>query len=127
MSNVSKVSCRYFQLEKKAMSRKFPVDTSNWKKQKSRFTHIFIQNFDDGSNKGQILDNDAGYPNNPQKIHIDLYLLSEAIKIKNAKNLYVICVARKTQYKSPEIGVDLKLKFNIYMNTELGTKVKKDS
>ena len=34
------------------MSQKIPVDGFKWKNKKCRFTQKFIQNYNDGSNKG---------------------------------------------------------------------------
>lgn len=63
------------------MSQKIHVDGFKWKNKKSRFTQKFIQNYDDGSNKGQILEVDVSFAKRLRKIRNDLPFSLERIKI----------------------------------------------
>lgn len=63
------------------MSDKLPVDDFKWIEKKSRFTLKFIQSLNDDSNKGYIFKVDVSYSSYLQKIHSDIFFLSERIKI----------------------------------------------
>ena len=43
------------------MSQKLPVSSFKWKKNMSKFTKEFIKSHDEDSDKGYILEVDAGY------------------------------------------------------------------
>ena len=66
-------------------SQKLPVDGFNWKAKKSRFTKKFIQNYDDDSSKGYILEVDDSYPKRLQEIHSDFLFLPECMKIEKCQ------------------------------------------
>ena len=74
--NVSKIACKWFEMEKKP----------------SKFTEEFIKNCDEDSNKGYILEVDVKYPKNVHGLYEDLPFLPERMKIDKCKkfvcNLY---------------------------------------
>ena len=45
-----------------AMSQKLPVNSSKWKKNRSKFNEEFIKNYDKNSDKGYILEVYVEYP-----------------------------------------------------------------
>ena len=52
------------------------------KKNVPKFDEDFMRNYDEGSNKGHILEIDVEYPKDLHNLHSDLPLLSEIMKIK---------------------------------------------
>ena len=56
------------------MSQKLPVDGFEWIKEDdlSKFDQKFIKNYDENSDKGNILEADVRYPKNFHKLHSDL-------------------------------------------------------
>lgn len=68
-----------------AMSQKLPVDGSKWEKNLFRFDKEFIQNYDEDSDKGQILALNVDYPNELQKEHNNLPFLPKIMNIDNWK------------------------------------------
>ena len=49
-----------------AMSQKLPVDGFKWKKDILKFNEEFIENYDEDSDKGYILEVDVEYPKHLQ-------------------------------------------------------------
>ena len=70
-----------------AMSQKLPVSGFKWKKNMSKFTEEFIKNYDEGSDKGYILEVDVEYPKKLHDLHSNLPLLPERIKTDKCKKL----------------------------------------
>lgn len=66
-------------------SQKLPVDGFNLKAKKPRFTKKFIQNYDDDSSKGYILEVDDSYSKRLQEIHSDFLFLPECMKIEKCQ------------------------------------------
>ena len=64
------------------MSQKFPVNSFQWNKYISRFSEIFIKNYDKYSDKGYILEVDVEYSKNLYNLHNDISFLQEKMKFK---------------------------------------------
>ena len=69
------------------MSQKLPVDGFEWRKDLFRSDEEFIQNYDENSCKGYILDVVVDYPKELQKEHSDLPFLLEKMKIDNCETV----------------------------------------
>ena len=65
-----------------AMSQKLPVNGCKWEKNLSKFDEDFLTNYDEDSNKGDILEVGVEYPKQILNLHIDLPSLSEKMTIK---------------------------------------------
>ena len=65
MSNVSKVACKWFELEKNL----------------SKFDENFMQNYDEDSNKAYILEVHVEDPKDLHTLHYDLQFLSKRMRI----------------------------------------------
>ena len=65
MSNVSKVACKWFELEKNL----------------SKFDENFMQNYDEDSNKAYNLEVDVEDPKDLHTLHYDLQFLSKRMRI----------------------------------------------
>ena len=65
-----------------ALSQALLADGFKLKNKKSRFTHNFIQNYDDDSDKRYISEVDVSYLEHLQKIYGGLLFLSQRMKIK---------------------------------------------
>ena len=131
MGNVSKIACKWF---------------FDGKKNTSKFTEVFIKNYDEDSNKGYILEVDVKYPKNLHGLHDNLPFLTKRMKIGKCKKLvcnlydkknYVIHIRSLKQALNH--GLILKkihrviqfyqkawLKLYIDMNTKLRNKAKND-
>ena len=59
------------------MSQKLPVDGSEWRNEEFKFDKEFIQNYDDDSGKGYILEVDVKYKKELHELQSDLLLLFE--------------------------------------------------
>ena len=70
-----------------AMSQKLPVNDFEWVKKLSKFNENFIKNYDENSDKGYILEVDVEYLKNLHKLHSDLPLLPERMKINKCTKL----------------------------------------
>ena len=70
------------------MSEKLPVNGFKWIKNIFKFDEEFIQNYDEDSNKGYILEVDVEYPKDLLNLHSDLPLLSERKKIKKYNKVF---------------------------------------
>ena len=70
------------------MSEKLPVNGFKWIKNIFKFDEDFIQNYDEDSNKGYILEVDVEYPKDLLNLHSDLPLLSERKKIKKYNKVF---------------------------------------
>ena len=79
-----------------AMSQKLPVNGFKWKENTSKFNKDFIKSYNEDSIKGYIFEVDVEYPKNLHDLHSDLPFLPERMKIKNAINLYAICMTKAT-------------------------------
>ena len=69
------------------MSQKLPVSGFKWKKNMLKFNEAFIKNYDEDSDKGNILEVDVKYPKNLHASHEDLPFLPERMKIGKCKKL----------------------------------------
>ena len=92
-------------------SQKLPVDGFNWKAKKSRFTKKFIQNYDDDSSKGYILEVDDSYPKRLQEIHSDFLFLPECMKIEKCQKHVCSMYDVKNVYtkKNMKLALDYSL------------------
>ena len=90
-------------------SQKLPVDGFNWKAKKPRFTKKFIQNYDDDSSKGYILEVDDSYSKRLQEIHSDFLFLPECMKIEKCQKHVCSMYDVKNLYtKKHEVGLGLQ-------------------
>ena len=62
----------------------------------SKFTEEFIKNYDEDSDKGDILEVDVKYPKNLYGLHEDLPFLPERMKIAKCKKLVCNLYYKKT-------------------------------
>ena len=80
-----------------AMSQKLPVNGFKWVKNLSKFSEIFIRNYDKNSNKGYFLEVDIDYPKELFNLHKDLPFLPERKKVKKVEKC--ICnIEEKERY-----------------------------
>ena len=70
------------------MSEKLSVNGFKWIKNIFKFDEDFIQNYDEDSNKGYIIEVDVEYPKDLLNLHSDLPLLSESKKIKKYNKVF---------------------------------------
>ena len=75
-----------------AMSKKLPVGDFKWVDNLSIFTEEFIKNYDENSDKGYNFEVDVEYRKDLHKLHSDLPLLPERMKINKCDKL--VCNAR---------------------------------
>ena len=59
------------------MSEKLPVDSFKWVENASQFDKDFIENYNEDSDEGYILEIDIQYPKELHDLHNDLDFLSE--------------------------------------------------
>ena len=64
------------------LSQKLPVNGFKWVKKASRFTEIFIRNYNENSDKGYFLQVDVDYSKKLFDLHKDLPFLLERKKLK---------------------------------------------
>ena len=76
------------------LSHKLPVDGFKCKKKTSRFTQKIVQNCNNGSEKGCLLEIDLSYPKNLNNLHSDLMFPPKRMNIK--KWLSRICMTIKS-------------------------------
>ena len=69
------------------MSKRLLVNDFKWVKSLSQFNEDFIQNYDENSDKGCMLEVDVEYPENLFNLHKDLPFLAERKKTKKCKKL----------------------------------------
>ena len=69
------------------MSQKLVVDGFKWIKKLSKIDECFIQNYNENSDKGYILEVEVEYPKNLFNLHRDLPVLFERTKIKKCNKL----------------------------------------
>ena len=79
-----------------AMSQKLPVNGFKWINDVTRIDEQFIQNYDEDSDKGYILEVDIKYPKKFYDFHSDLPFLPERMKIDKCKKL--VCNLRNKKY-----------------------------
>ena len=77
-----------FNLYGWAMSQKLPTNSFKGVKQLSKFDEDFINNYDEESNKGYVLEVDVEYSKNLFNLHSDLSFLPERKKIEKCKKLF---------------------------------------
>ena len=70
------------------MSQKLPINSFKGVKQLSKFDEDFINNYDEESNKGYVLEVDVEYSKNLFNLHSDLSFLPERKKIEKCKKLF---------------------------------------
>ena len=70
-----------------AMSQKLLVNNFEWIKDTSQFNEDFINNYNEESDKGYLLEVDVQYLEKVHELHNDLPLLPERMKIEKAKKL----------------------------------------
>ena len=68
------------------MSQPLPVGSFKWAKNKSKFTTVFILNYDVYSDVGYIFEATIKYPEKLYDKHKDLQFLSQKKKVINVKN-----------------------------------------
>ena len=127
-----------------AMSLKLPVSNFEWIKDASQFNEDFIKNFKEEIDERCFLEVDVQYPEKLHKLHNDLPLLPERMKIVKVEKLvtnlhdkteYVIYIRNLKQALNHELvlkEVHSVIKFNqnawlkpyIDMNTDLRKKHK---
>ena len=79
------------------MSQKWPVIGFEWRKDLFRFEEEFIQNFDEDSNKGYILEVYVEFHRELWKEHSsDLSFLPERMKINKSEKLVFNLYGKKT-------------------------------
>ena len=78
-----------------AIIQPLPVDSFDWVKNVSKTDEDFINNYDEDSDKGYILEINVEYPRNLHDLHSDLPFLPER-KLINSASLYAICMIKKT-------------------------------
>ena len=73
----------------RAMSKKLPAGNFKWieKDDISKFDEEFVKDYDKNSDKGYIIEVDAGYPKDLHKPHSDLPFLPERMKINKCTKL----------------------------------------
>ena len=77
------------------MSRRLRVNGFEWMEQLFEFDVRFIKNYGENNDKGYILAVDVKYRKHLFNLHCDLPFLPEREKLKNARNLFVICITKK--------------------------------
>ena len=77
MGNVSKITCKWFQIGKK---KKIKI---------TRFNEDFIKKYDEDSNTGYFLEVDVEYSKKLFNSHKDLPFPPEKKRLKRSKNLFV--------------------------------------
>ena len=70
-----------------AMLQKLPVNNFEWIKDTSQFNEDFINNYNEESDKGYLLEVDVQYLEKVHELHNDLPFLPERMKIEKAKKL----------------------------------------
>ena len=65
-----------------AISQRLPINKLKWKKSMLKFSDKFIENYNENSDKGCILEVDVEYPKNVHDLHNDLPFLLARLKIK---------------------------------------------
>ena len=97
------------------MYQKLPVNGFKWIKDASKIDEEFIKNYDEGNDKGYILEVDVKYPKELHDLHSDLPFLPERMKIDKCKKLvynlhnkkkYVAII--KSLKQAPNHGLILK-------------------
>ena len=69
------------------MSQKLPVNSFKWVKNTSKIDEEFIENYDEDSDKGYILEVDVKYSRKLHDLHSDLPFLPKRMKIDKCKKL----------------------------------------
>ena len=91
---------------------KMPVNGFKWRSEKFRFNEVLIQNYNEDSNKGYIIEADVKYPKKLHELYSDLPFLPESMKIEKCKKLvrklcntkkYVIHMKALKQAMNPEL------------------------
>ena len=94
------------------MSQKLPVNKSEYIEDTSQFNRDFIKSYNEASHEGYSLQVDVQYPKKLHKLHNDLPILTERMKLgkveKLAANLhdkseYVIHIAKSKEALDPEL------------------------
>ena len=80
-----------------AMSQKLPVNGFKWVKNTSKIDEEFIENYDEDSDKGYILEVDVKYPRKLHDLHSDSSFLPKRMKIDKCKKL-VCKIRNKKKY-----------------------------
>ena len=111
-----------------------------------KFNEEFIENYDEDSDKGYILEVDVEYPKNLNYLHNDLPFLAERMKINKCsklvynlydKNNYIVHIRSLKQalnhglilekvHRVIQFNQEVRLKEYIDMNTELRKQAKND-
>ena len=69
------------------MSQKLTVNGFKWGKNTSKYNEKFIKNYDEDSNRADILEVDLEYLKNLHDLHSDLPLLPERMRINKCSKL----------------------------------------
>ena len=129
-----------------AMSQKLPVNGFKWIKDVTEIDEKFINNYDEDSDKGYILEVDVKYPRKLHDLHSHSLFLSKRMKIDKCKKLvcnlrnkkkYVVHIRSlkqalnhglklKNVHRIIEFNQEAWLKPYIDMNTKLRKIVKND-
>ena len=69
------------------MSQKLPVNNFEWVEDTSQFNENLIKNYNEESDKGYFLEVDVQCPEKLHKLHNDLPVLPERMKIEKVEEL----------------------------------------
>lgn len=84
------------------MSQKLAVDGFKWRYNKFKFYKKIIQDYDEGSDEGCILEVDAEYPEKLHELHNDLVFFSEIMNFEKYEKLK--CNLCNKKLKCPAYG-----------------------
>ena len=76
--------CQYWELNNLygwVISQRLPVNNFEWIEDTSQFNEDFIKSYNEQSDEGYLLGDDAQYPENLRELHNDLPFLLERMKI----------------------------------------------
>ena len=126
-----------------AMSKKLPVDEFKWVDDLSIFTEDFIKNYDEEGDTGYLFVVDLEYPKNLHKLHSDLPILFEGMKINkwnklvcnlnDKKNYPVHILALKQalnhglKFKKVHSVIEFRQKYWLKPYTDMNTELRKNA
>ena len=72
------------------MPQNFPVNNFQWIKDTSQFNEDFKKSYNEESDEGYFIEVDVQYVGKFHQLHNNLLFLTERMKIKMSKNLWLI-------------------------------------